>query len=66
MIKSLYEKSLVIHGNSDPNIPLDNARFLSKKLNVDLIIIDNEGHLNQLAGWLSLRQCLEDLTKMIK
>lgn len=56
----------IIHGDNDPNVPLDNAKFLSEKLNGDLIIIENGGHLNGSAGWLKLPQCLEAITKMVK
>jgi len=56
----------IIHGDNDPNVPLDNAKFLPEKLNADLIIIENGGHLNGSTGWLKLPQCLEALTKMMK
>ena len=55
----------IIHGDNDPSVPINNAKFLSEKLNGDLIIIKNGGHLNGSAGWLSLPQCLEALTKII-
>lgn len=56
----------IIHGDNDPNVPLNNAKFLSEKLSGDLIIIENGGHLNGSAGWLKLPQCLEALTKMME
>lgn len=63
-IKSTTSKLTIIHGDNDPNVPLENAKFLSEKLNGELIVVPNGGHLNGSSGWLSLPQCLEALTKM--
>lgn len=65
-IKSKCKAFSIIHGDNDPNVPLDNAKFLSQKLNGELIVIENGGHLNGSAGWLKLPQCLEALNKMMK
>ena len=65
-IKSKCKKFSIIHGDNDPNVPLDNAKFLSEKLNGDLIFVENGGHLNGSAGWLKLPQCLEALNNMMK
>ncbi len=65
-IKSRCEKFAVIHGDNDPYVPLDNARYLSKELNGELIIIANGGHLNGSSGWHELPQCLDALHKMYK
>jgi predicted alpha/beta hydrolase family esterase len=65
-IKSNCKKFAIIHGDNDPNVPLDNAKFLSQNLNDELIIVENGGHLNSSAGWFKLPQCLEVLNKMMK
>ena len=65
-IKARCKKFAVIHGDNDPNVPLDNAKFLSEKLGGQLTIVKNGGHLNGSAGWFSLPQCLEALLKMVK
>jgi len=65
-IKSNCKKFSMIHGDNDPNVPLDNAKFLSQKLNGELTIVENGGHLNGSAGWFKLPQCLEALNKMMK
>lgn len=65
-IKSNCKRFTIIHGDNDPNVPLDNAKFLSQELNSKLIIIENGGHLNGSAGWFKLPQCLEALNKMMK
>lgn len=62
-IKSKCKKFSVIHGDNDPHVPLDNAKFLSQKLNGKLIVVKNGGHLNGSAGWFKLPQCLEALNK---
>lgn len=65
-IKSNCKKFAIIHGDNDPNVPLDNAKFLSQELNGELVIVENGGHLNGSAGWVKLPQCLEILNKMMK
>ncbi len=65
-IKSNCKKFTVIHGDNDPNVPLNNAKFLSQNLNGELIVVENGGHLNGSAGWFKLPQCLEALNKMMK
>lgn len=65
-IKSKCKSSFIIHGDNDPNVPLDNARTLSKELDGKLIIVENGGHLNGSSGWTQLPQCLESLNEMIK
>lgn len=65
-ISSKCKRFAVIHGDNDPYVPLENARFSSQKLNGELVIIKKGGHLNGSAGYLSLPQCLDALTKIMK
>lgn len=58
------QKFSIIHGDNDPLVPLDNAEFLAKELNGELIIVKNGGHLNSSAGWNTLPQCLEAVVRM--
>ncbi len=64
-IKSKCKKFTIIHGDNDPKVPLANAKFLSEKLNGDLVIVKNGGHLTGSSGWFTLPQCLEALNKMV-
>src|SRR3989344_1795964 len=63
-IKSNCKKFAIIHGDNDPNVPLENAKFLSQELNGELVIVKNGGHLNGSAGWMKLPQCIETLNNM--
>ncbi len=63
-IKSRCTKFQVIHGDNDPNVPLENAKFLAKELDCELTVISNGGHLNGSSGWFSLPQALDALNKM--
>lgn len=56
----------VIQGDNDPYVPLDNGKFLSQKLDCELIVVANGGHLNGSAGWFELPQCLAALQKMMQ
>jgi predicted alpha/beta hydrolase family esterase len=64
VIKSKAKQFSIIHGDNDPNVPLSNAEFLSDKLEGNLILVPNGGHLNGSSGWLSLPPVLEVLQKM--
>lgn len=61
-IKSKAQKFVIIHGDNDNHVPLNNAEKLSKELNGKLIIIPNGGHLNGSSGWRKLPECLESLS----
>ncbi len=64
-IKSKAKKFAIIHGDNDPNVPLNNTEILSKELDGELMIVKNGGHLNGSAGWFTLPQCFEALVKMM-
>lgn len=66
LIKTKIGAGAVIHGDNDPYVPLSNAKDIASGLGVDLIVIENGGHLNGSSGFLALPQCLEILSKMIK
>jgi uncharacterized protein len=64
-IRSLCREFSVIHGDNDPNVPLDNAEYLADKLGAELVVVEGGGHLNGSAGWFELPQCLVALHRMI-
>lgn len=65
-IRNYCKKFVIIHGDDDPLVSLDNAEFLSRELNGELIIIPNGKHLNGSAGWFSFPKCLEAFNTMIQ
>lgn len=65
VIKSKVNKIIVIHGDNDRNVSVDQGETLAKELNGKLIIIKNGGHLNGSSGWNTLPQCLDELNKML-
>lgn len=65
-IKSKVKKFAIIHGDNDPNVPLSDAKKLSKVLGGKLTVIHGGGHLNGASGWNSLPQCLDALVDMMK
>lgn len=52
---------VIIQGDNDPNVPKENAEFLSENLYADIVWVENGGHLNGSAGWFELPQCLHAL-----
>ena len=65
-IKTKADKFCVIHGDNDPNVPLDNAEKLAKELECELIVVKNGGHLNGSIGWTKLPHALEALNRMFE
>ena len=65
-IKSKAKKFVVIHGDNDPHVPSSDAKTIARELDAELIWVPNGGHLNGSAGWVTLPQCSEALTKMMK
>ncbi len=43
-IKYNCKSFTIIHGDNDPNVPLDNAKTLARELNGELVIIENHRH----------------------
>jgi len=65
LITSRIQNIVVIHGDNDPNVPLEQAQLLADSIKARLLIIPNGGHLNGSSGWTELPQCLEALTGML-
>jgi len=64
-ILSRCAKFAIIHGDNDPNVPLNDPEYLSGKLEAELILVKDGGHLNGSAGWFQLPQCLDALNKLM-
>lgn len=63
-IKSVCENFVVIHGDNDKSVSLEEGQALSEILYCDLISIPNGGHLNGSAGFYKLPEALDSLLKM--
>jgi predicted alpha/beta hydrolase family esterase len=62
-IKQNCQKFYIFHSDSDPYVPLSQGRDLTKKLNGELIIIKNGGHLNEQAGFKKFDLLLNKINK---
>lgn len=58
-IKSKAAQFVIVHGDNDPEVPLGNAKLLSKELNGELVTVPHGGHLNEQDGCIALPQLLE-------
>ncbi|MCK4589091.1 MAG: serine hydrolase family protein [Nanoarchaeota archaeon] len=63
-IKNNCQKFYVFHSDNDPYIPLEKAEELAKNLGVDLIIVKNAGHFNELAGYIKFDLLLEKIKQL--
>lgn len=64
-IKSKTKEFVIIHGDNDPLVPLNNAETLAKELGGELLVIKNGRHLNGSSGFVTLPPCLNVLSKMM-
>lgn len=65
-IKSMSESFIVIHGDKDDFVPVENADILSEKLNVEPIIVKDAGHFTTGEGWRSMPLVLEKLKDILE
>ncbi len=66
VIKTKARSFVVIHGDDDRSVSIEQGKVLAKELNADLVIVKKGGHLNGSAGWYSLPQALEGLNKLMR
>jgi len=60
-IRSRCKNFVVIHGDNDPMVSLEEGKELGEALNAKLIVVPNGGHLNGASGWQKLPQVLDAL-----
>ncbi len=51
----------IYHGDNDPYVPLIQAKHIADRLNLDLKIIPNGGHLNAEFGYTTFPEILNDI-----
>lgn len=66
MIRKNVRNISIIFGNDDPYVPQNELKYLSEKLNVEEIIIENGGHLNTETGYTKFPLLLEECLKMVE
>jgi uncharacterized protein len=65
-IKANCKSFAVIHGDDDPNVPLEHARKFEEVLSARISIIKNGKHLNGSSGCFELPEAKEALLAMMK
>lgn len=67
-IKSIPQKTIIIHGAKDPIVPLSHAEKISNYMDSELIIVPNGDHFSQKMDPIcyELPQALEVILKMAK
>ena len=55
----------VYNSNNDPYVPLTKGQELAQKLGVELTIIEDGGHINASAGFVTFPKLLNDLEQLI-
>jgi predicted alpha/beta hydrolase family esterase len=65
IIRNKVKRTVVIHGDNDPYVPLADAEEIIKELGGELIIIPNGKHLNGSAGFNELPEAVSEIMKMM-
>ncbi len=55
---------IVYHSDNDPYVPLEQAKVITEKLDAELEMIPNSGHLNADAGFTEFPQLLDKLRSL--
>ena len=63
-VLSKISHAVVIHGDDDPIVPIQEGGFLAEQLHCDLVVIHKGKHLNGSAGFTVLPECLTELHRM--
>jgi predicted alpha/beta hydrolase family esterase len=65
-IQTRASRFTVIHGDDDPVVPFDHARFLSERLGAELVPVPGGSHLRGGDGYYQLPEALEALIGMFR
>ncbi len=60
-IRKNCKKFYVYHSDNDPYIKLEKAQKLADKLNVEVNLIPNAGHINKSSGYTEFEKLLNDI-----
>lgn len=58
-IKNNATEFILYHGDNDPYVPVSEAEELEEKLDAELNIIPNGGHINEESGFIIFEELLE-------
>ncbi len=64
-ITSRCNNFAIIHGDTDPLVPIQQGEYLSERLQAPLSVVKDGGHLNGSAGWYALPDCLTVLQSIL-
>ncbi len=64
-IKNHCRHFSVFQSDNDPYVSLGNGKELSKRLNTELIFIQNAGHFNKAAGYTKFEMLLEKIRNIL-
>lgn len=65
-IKENCEKFYVINSENDPYVPLEKGKELADKLEVELTILSEAGHINSEAGFIKFEKLLNMIKEELK
>jgi len=65
-IKENCEKFYIFHSDNDPYVPLEKAKELAEKLDVQPVIIKNGGHFNEKAGYTKFKLLYDKIREILK
>ncbi len=63
-IKKVAGKIIAINSDDDSYVPMHQAEVIRDRLNAELIVLHNAGHINKESGFLELPLAVESLLKI--
>ena len=64
-IQNNCKKYVLFHSDNDPYVPLVEAENIARKLDVNVHVIRNGGHLNTEAGYTTFPELLDEIQKVL-
>lgn len=64
-IKDNCEKFYVFHSDNDPYVPLEKARELAKKLDTEIVMVNDAGHFNEASGYIKFDLLLDKINNSL-
>lgn len=65
-IKERVNKLILVNSDNDPYVPISDAELFKKRFNIDIIMLENKGHITGEDNVHELPVVLEELLKMTK
>lgn len=64
LIKERVDKLVLVNSDNDPYVPISDVGLFKERFNIDIIVLENKGHITEEDNVMELPVALEELLKM--